>query len=102
MATRKQIVEWKKAGHKVLEVPFEDDKTCFFRTPNRKELKLIFAKGPKGGPIAMTDAFVKNCLLGGDLSADQICSDEGTEYLAQLAASIDDLLGTKKVEIKKH
>jgi hypothetical protein len=101
MEFKKEIQEWKKQGHTVLEVPFDDGKTAFFKTPNRQELKLIFSKAPKGGPVAMTDTFVKNCLLGGHLSKDEICGSD-TKYIAQLAASIDDLLGTKQVEIKKH
>jgi hypothetical protein len=97
----KQIAAWKAEGHTVLLVPFEDGQEVYFKQPNRRELKLIFSKGPKGGPVGMTDAFVVNCYLGGDVSLETLKSDQGTEYLAQLAASIDDLLGTKKAEVKK-
>jgi hypothetical protein len=99
--SKTKIEEWKKAGHVVLEVPFEDGEVCYFKQPSRKQLKLIFSKGPKGGPVGMTDAFVANCYLGGDVKLETLQGDEGVTYLSQLAASIDDLLGTKKVEVKK-
>lgn len=98
---KKQIEDWKKAGNQVMEVPFEDGNTVYFKKPTRKELKLIFSKGPKGGPIGMTDAFVANCYLGGQVTLDMLQSDDGIDYVAAMAASIDDLLGTKKVEVKK-
>lgn len=83
------------------EVPFDDGENAFFKQPNRKELKLIMSKG-KGGPIAMTDAFVKNCHIGGSVSKAMFLHENNTEYISQLAASIDDLLSMKKAEIKKH
>jgi hypothetical protein len=95
-----QVEAWKKQGHTVLEVPFDDGKTIYVRTPNRQELKLILAKA-KNGPVALAESYVTNCLLGGDLTAEEICSDNNTGYIASVAASIDDLLGTKKLEIKK-
>lgn len=97
-----QIKEWKALGHEVVGVTFDDGKACYFKTPNRKELKLILSKGGQGGgPVTMTDTYIKNCYLGGDVSADCLASDAGTAYLAQIAASIDDLINTKRVEIKK-
>ena len=66
-------------------------------------MKLIFAKGGQGGPMSMTDAYIKNCFLGSEeLTKEFLLSDEGLPYHSQLTASIDDLLNTKKVEIKKH
>lgn len=96
----KQIDAWKEEGHTVLYVDFDDGKRCFFKQPLRKEMKLIMSKGAQG-VVAMTDAFISNCYLGGEVSADTLKSDAGVQYHTQLTASIDDLLGTKKLEVKK-
>lgn len=96
-----KIEEWKKKGFEVNLVPFEDGQEAYFKTPNRRELKLIFSKATNGGAIAMTESYVKNCYLGGTVKKEGILDDNNTSYLAQLSASIDDLLGTKKVQIKK-
>lgn len=98
---KKLLVHWKEAYGTFNEVPFDDGENAFFKQPNRKELKLIMSKG-KGGPIAMTDAFVKNCHIGGSVSKAMFLDENNTEYISQLAASIDDLLSMKKAEIKKH
>lgn len=103
MSIEKKIAEWKKDGHKVLELPFDNGESAFFRMPKRKELKLILSKG-RAGAIPMTDAFIKNCFLGGtgDVTQDKLLDDNDTEYTATVAANIDDLIGTKRAEIKKH
>lgn len=102
MKIKDQIKAWKEKYGTVVEVPFDDGKSAFFKNPNRRELKLIYSKAAKGGPIAMVESYVANCWLGGDLGKDEILNPEDTSYISQLTASIDDLLQTKKVEIKKH
>jgi hypothetical protein len=94
-----QVEEWKAQGN-VLYVDFEDGTRVYFKQPLRKEMKLIMSKGAQG-VVAMTDAFITNCYLGGDVTAEMLKSDEGVSYHTQLTASIDDLLGTKKLEVKK-
>lgn len=100
MKIEEQVKAWKQEHGTVFLFPFEDGNNVYFRKPNRKELKLILSKA-KEGPLSMAESFVKNCLLGGDLTEAQITDDKSTEYIAQVAATIDDLLGTKRQEIKK-
>lgn len=98
---KKEISNWKKQGLNPVQVAFSDDNVAFFQTPTRKKLGLIFSKAGKGGPISMTEAYVKNCYLGGSVSLETVMDDNNTAYIAELAASIDDLLNTKKAEVKK-
>lgn len=101
MSIQKKIEAWKKEGHKVLELPFEDGNSAFFSMPTRKQLKLIMSKG-KAGVVVMTDTFIKNCYLGGDVTKEQLLDENDTEYAATISANIDQLLGTKQVDVKKH
>jgi hypothetical protein len=102
MDIQKQIDAWKKEGHTVLEMPFDDGTTAFFKRPTRKVLKLIMGKGRRGGPIELATLFIKNCYLGGDITQEVLLAEDNTEYFSQVYASIDDLLGTKMQEVKKH
>lgn len=96
-----KIADWKKENMNPVSVEFADGKVAFFQTPTRKKLAMIFSKAGTGGPIAMTEAYVKNCYLDGTVMLADIMDDNNTVYLSELAASIDDLLNTKKAEVKK-
>lgn len=101
MNFKKEIENWKEKHGLLNHLVFEDEKEAFFSPPNRKVLKLVFSKAQSGGPIGMTESYVKNCYLGGSVTKEEILSEKNTVYLAQLAASIDGLLGTKQAQIKK-
>ncbi|RMF00808.1 MAG: hypothetical protein D6772_05810 [Bacteroidetes bacterium] len=99
--TDKKIKAWKESGIQPVMIEMEDGKVLYFAIPFRKQMKLILSKGPKGGPIAMTDSFITNCYLDGEVDKEFLLTEEGRGYHSQIVASIDDLLGMKKVEVKK-
>ena len=99
--TQEQIDAWKAANKRPQLVEFEDGSEVVFATPDRKTMKQIFGKAQRGGPIAMVDAFVDNCYLGGDLTKGQIKDKDNTLYTGQLTNSIDQLMNTKALEVKK-
>ena len=100
MKISEQIEAWKKEGKKPIRVTLGDGSELYFSTPSRKQFRSIMAKARESG-VAITESFVKNCLLGGDLTEHQIIDDNDSSYIAELGASIDDLLNTKKADVKK-
>lgn len=101
MVTKKQIAEWRKEGKRPVSVEFDDGKTAILNQPTRKQLKLIFSKAGQGGPIGMTEAYVRTCYLGGSLTQEELMDETVSDYIAQLAATVDELLNTKKAIVKK-
>jgi hypothetical protein len=95
-----KIEELKAEGKRLFEVQFEDGKTCVLAYPTRKQFKLIMSKG-KNGPVIMVDALVKNCYVGGEVTQAEFFDEINTDYMAQLSASIDEILNFQKVAIKK-
>lgn len=82
-------------------ITFDDGKLVLFRKPTRVQLKMIMAKGSKGA-VDMTESYVRNCHVGGDLTKEEILDDKQTSYLASLVGSFDDLLEMKKLEVKNY
>jgi hypothetical protein len=101
MKTLEQIKAWKAAGKGPVEVTLSDGSTLYFSTPTRKQFRLIMAKMRTGGAVGITEAYIKNCHLGGDLTIEQILDDNDSTYAAEIGATIDELLNTKAAAVKK-
>lgn len=79
-------------------IEFEDGQWAFFKKPTRQVVGLAMSKS-RNNPLAMLDVLVANCLLDSSPGVD-LKSDAGLGYLMGLADKMDDIIGTKKAEIK--
>ena len=79
-------------------IEFEDGEWAFFKPVSRKVLGLAMTKG-RNNPIAMIDVIVTNCLVDTSVKT-TFDDDRSLGYLMGLADTLDDLIGTKKAEIK--
>lgn len=101
MKDKSKVEGWKKEHGVLSLVEFDDMSEVIFKTPSRKELKLIMSKGRNGGAVGMSESFVRNCYLGGDVTKEDILDDNNTTYLGQVVGSFDDLVGVKQKIVKK-
>ena len=101
MITKEQIKKWKEQYADVHLVEFEDGKKAYFGRPTRKQYKLIMSKARQLGPVGMTEALIKNCLLGGDVDEAMFLDDKNTKYLAEFGSVVDTVLGTTQAQVKK-
>ncbi len=79
-------------------IEFEDGEWGFFKKPTRKVIGLAMSKA-RSNPLAMVDVLVANCLVDSSPGCD-LKSNEDVGYLMGLADELDNIIGTKKAEIK--
>lgn len=101
MSYQEQIAKWKEEGIRFRELTLQEGQTLFFKLPNKPQLKLIMSKA-RSSAIDYGTAFVQNCYLGGDFTKDELLSEDKLEYLTEVSASIDSIVGLVKGTIKKH
>lgn len=94
--TEQQIQEW-KAKHKDVYQITVDDKVCYMRKPNRKDLSYAMVASSGGKDIIkMQEVLLNNCWLGGD---EEIRTDD--EYFFAASAQVSGLMEAKNAELKK-
>lgn len=93
--TKERLIE-KHPNGKLIE--FEDGEWAFFKRPNRQTIGLAMTKA-RSNSLAMMDVIVANCLVDSSQGLD-LKSDDGLGYLMGLAERVDEIIGTKKAEIK--
>lgn len=79
-------------------VEFSDGEWAVLKKPSRATLGLAMQKA-RTNPLGMVDVIAKNCVIGKSQNV-TFDGDEGIGYLMGLAELVDDLVGTKKAEIK--
>lgn len=79
-------------------IVFDDGAWAFFKKPTRQVMGLAMTQA-RTNPLAMVDVIVKNCLVESSDGLD-LKSDEGLGYLMGLAEKVDEIIGTKKAEVK--
>lgn len=99
--TAEMIEAWKKKHGEVFKVTVDKDlpteKNAYVRKPNRKELSYAMAASNGGKDIiAMQEALIRNCWLGGDLEM-----QTQDEYFFALADKVSELMQKKEGELVK-
>jgi len=92
------LEELKKANPGGSHIVFEDGQWAFFKKPTRQVVSMAMAQA-RTNPLGLVDVIVKNCLAGCSEGLD-LRSDDCIGYIMGLAERIDDIIGTKKAEIK--
>lgn len=96
LITPEQIAEWKATHGDVYKITIaEDNKACYLRKPNRKELSYASSVGTQD-PMKFNELILKNCWLGGD---EDIMTNDSL-FLA-VSTQLDKVLEFKKAELEK-
>lgn len=90
---KKLVEETKLKGIEVFKIPY-GDKVAYLTKPERKHVELAMTN-VRTKPLAIGEVLIANCWLCGD---EELKKDTG--FLVSLNNSMDDLIGSRKLEIK--
>jgi hypothetical protein len=91
-ANKEQIAEWKKKHGEIYEISVED-KSCFVRKPNRKDLSFVSVVKD---PIKMSETLLKQLWLDGDKEI-----QENDELFLAVIPKLEEVIKVKESQIKK-
>lgn len=91
-ANKEQIAEWKKKHGEIYEISVED-KSCFVRKPNRKDLSFVSVVKD---PIKMSETLLKQLWLDGDKEI-----QENDDLFLAVIPKLEEVIKVKESQIKK-